>query len=276
MSLAAMDTIPGRVRRRSEVPRPCGYAVFDCETTGTSPVRDEIVSFALVRLDADGNEVGRCTSLVRPACPIPAEATAVHGISYRDVAAAPTLSEVARDLLRLLKGAVFVAHNAGFDLAMLQRGLAASGIDYEPPAVACTLEAFRLLEPLAPNHRLESICERRAIHLAKAHDSRSDAAATVALLRMLLDEDVAPETVRLDYQAFMRLRSRGDKRPATAPQIRRVFALGHAVGLSHEGILELVARVAGKTDVDALTREQVQHVYDALGPAAGERIERAA
>ena len=92
--------------------------------------------------------------------------------------------------------------------------------------------------------------------------------ATAALLRLLLDEGVAPETVQLDHEAFMRLRSRGDTRPATAAQIRRVFALGYATGLSRDGIVELSARAASTVDIDALTREQVQAVYDALGRAA--------
>lgn len=257
-------TLPGRIRRRDEVTAPDGYAIFDCETTGTLPGRDEIVSLALVRLDADGDEIAQYTSLVRPSCPIPAEATAVHGISYRDVAGAPTLATVAPELLSLLDGAVFVAHNAGFDLSMLRHGLAAAGIEYKPPAVACTLEAFRLLEPLASDHRLESICERRGIRLAKPHDATSDVAATVTLLRVLLGDGVAPETAQLDYEAFMRLRSRGDSRPATAAQIRRVFALGYAAGLSRDGIVERVRLVAGTADIYALTREQVQDVYDAL------------
>ncbi len=276
MSFAANHTIPGRARRRFEVPAPVGYAVFDCETTGTLPRRDEIVSLALVRLDADGNEIGQYTSLIRPSCPIPAEATAVHGISDREVAGAPTLVAVSPELLPLLGGAVFVAHNAGFDLAMLRHGLAASGIDYEPLAVACTLEAFRLLEPLAPDHRLESVCERRGIRLAKAHEATSDVAATVVLLRVLLSEGVAPESVELDYEAFMRLRSRGDNRPATAAQIRRVFALGYAAGLSRDGIVERVGLVAGTSDMDALTREQVQDVFDAFEQSIPPPIERAA
>ena len=258
-----MDTIPGEVRRRSEVPAPAGYAVFDCETTGTSPARDEIVSLALVRLDADGNEVARFASLVRPSCPIPREATEVHGISYRDVADAPALAEVAPRLLELLDGAIFVAHNAGFDLAMLRHGLAAAGIDYEPPAVACTLEAFRLLEPLAPAHSLDAVCERHGIAL-DAHHALDDALATAALLRLVLAAGFAPETVELDQAALWRLRSRGDERPATDGQIRRVFALGRAAGLERAALLALVARVAGTDDVDALTREQVQNVYDAL------------
>jgi hypothetical protein len=47
---------PGRVRRRADVPVPAAYAVFDCETTGTTPGLDEIVSLAVVRLDVDGLE----------------------------------------------------------------------------------------------------------------------------------------------------------------------------------------------------------------------------
>ena len=99
----------------------------------------------------------------------------------------------------------------------------------------------------------------------------SDVLATVALLRVLLDEGIAPETVKLDHAAYMRLRSRGDTRPASEPQIRRVFGMARSAGLLLPGggvdrdrVVALVERVAGTADVDALTREQVQDVYDAL------------
>ena len=39
------------------------YSVFDCETTGTTPGLDEIVSLAAVRLDADGFETARSARL---------------------------------------------------------------------------------------------------------------------------------------------------------------------------------------------------------------------
>ena len=141
----------------------------------------------------------------------------------------------------------------------------------DPAAIACTLEAFRLLEPLADNHRLQSICDRRGVVLADAHDAMSDVCATVALLQVLLDEGIAPETVELDHSAYMRLRSRGDTRPASEPQIRRVFGLARSAGLTlldgsadHEQVGTLVFRVSGVTDIDALSRAQVQDVYDAL------------
>ena len=262
---------PGRVSARSIVPRPAAYAVFDCETTGTDPVADEIVSLAIVLLDADGKETARGAWLVRPWQLIPEEATAVHGISDDDVASARTFAELAADLLGLLDGAVFVAHNVGFDLRMLQYAFAGARIDYRPAAVACTLEAYRLLEPLADNHRLPSICERHGIALESAHDALSDVLGTAALLRLLLDDGIAPETVELDEAAYHRLRSRGDTRPASEPQIRRVFGMARSAGVllpdgtaDRERVVALVRRVAGTDEVESLTRAQVQDVYDEL------------
>jgi DNA polymerase III epsilon subunit family exonuclease len=268
---AEREDLPGRVQERGDVPSPAGYAVFDCETTGTDVTEDEIVSLALIRLDRDGREESRYTVLVRPSRPIPAEATAVHGISDGDVAHAPRFAQIASELLARLGDAVFVAHNASFDLGMLRHALGREGIAYRPGATACTLEAFRLLEPLAENHRLQTICDRRGVVLADAHDAMSDVCATAALLRVLLDEGIAPETVELDHGAYMRLRSRGDTRPASEPQIRRVFGLARSAGLAlldgtadREQVEALVLRVAGVTEIDALTRAQVQDVYDAL------------
>lgn len=270
------DDIPGKVLTRVKATVPPAYAVFDCETTGTTPGVDEIVSLAVIRLDPDGIETRRFTHIVCPSRPIPAAATAVHGISDADVELAPRFAKIAPDILEVLAGAVFVAHNARFDLGMLQCAFAQEGIEYRPVAVACTLDAFRVLDPLAPDHRLESLCEARGIRLTDAHDASSDALATAALLRSIIDQGIAPESIELDDEAFMRLRSLGDTRPATAAQIRRLFALGYAAGLSRDGILGLVAQVADTANVDGLTREQVQDVYDALERSSPPPIERAA
>jgi DNA polymerase-3 subunit epsilon len=262
---------PGRVARRGEVAPPLAYAVVDVETTGTDPETDEIVSLAVVRLDPAGVETERFATLVRPTRPIPAEATAVHGITDADVADAPSLAEVAPRVRALLDGAVFAAHNARFDLALVQHGLAAVGLAYRPAGVACTLDVFRLLEPLAPSHRLEAICSRHGIELEDAHEALGDVVATAALVRLLLGQGLAPETAELDHAAYMRLRSVGDTRPASEPQIRRVFGLARSAGLlrpdggvDRDAVVALVGRVTGTPDVDALTREQVQAVYDEL------------
>ena len=279
----AIPQAPGVLRRRGEVPVPSGYAVFDCETTGTDPDVDEIVSLAIVLLDRDGIETGRFSSLVRPSCAIPQDATAVHGIRDEDVAGAPTFGQVAGRLLGLFEGRVFVAHNASFDLAMLHGAFQAAGLDYRPAAVGCTLDAFRVFEPLAEDHRLETTCRRHGVVLDDAHDATRDALAAAALVRVLLERDLAPESARLDLDAFMRLRARGDTRPASDPQIRRVFALARAAGLTgadgradRSKVCELVQRVAGVDEPDLLTRESVQDVYDELERLIAENDLRAA
>jgi DNA polymerase-3 subunit epsilon len=248
-----------------------GYAVVDCETTGVDPDTDEIVSLALVLLDSDGVETDRFSSLVRPSAPIPAAASAIHGIRDEDVIHAPPFAQLAERLLALLGSRVFVAHNASFDLAMLKHAFASVGIDYRPSSVACTLDAFRVLEPLADNHRLEEISRFHGIQLNGAHEALSDVLAAVALVRVLLAQGLAPESARLDLDVFMRLRTRGDTRPASKPQIRRVFALARVAGLTgpdgradREKVCELVRLVAAVDAPDLLTREKVQDVYDEL------------
>jgi hypothetical protein len=116
-----------------------------------------------------------------------------------------------------------------------------------------------------------------------AHDALSDALATAALVRVLLERDLAPESVQLDLDAFMRLRTRGDTRPASDPQIRRVFALARVAGLTgadgradRDKVCQLVHRVAGVDEPDLLTREQVQDVYDELDRLIADNEHRAA
>ena len=89
-----------------------------------------------------------------------------------------------------------------------------------------------MLEPLSHEHRLEALCARHGIKLASAHHAMRDAEAAVALVRHLLERDLAPESAQLDLETFMRLRTRGDTRPASEPQIRRVFALARVAGLT--------------------------------------------
>ncbi len=269
VSGAAIST--GSIRLRSEVTAPLAYATFDCETTGTNPAADEIVAVAVVRLGADGSETLRYSSHVRPAGPIPADATAVHGISDEDVAGAPSFGEVAGVLVRMLTGAVFTAHNVEFDLPMLQRAFAEVGIRYHPFSTACTLDAFRVLEPEAPEHRLESLCARHGIVLDDAHDALADALATAGLLRVLLERGARARD--LGARSFRIHAAPGARRyrPASDPQIRRIFGLSRSAGLlgadgsvDRDRVLELVEQVTGAADPDALTRAQVQEVFDAL------------
>ncbi len=222
----SLDGLPGSVRRRGEVPAPAAYAVVDCETTGTDPAVDEIVSLAIVRLDAR-----RCRDrpLRQPGAalvPDPARGDGRARDRRRGRRAGAVLrADRARGARRFSTTPCSWRTMPPSTSACCSTPSHEPAADYRPAGVACTLDAFRLLEPREPSHRLESICERRGITLGSAHEALGDVVATAALLRVLLDEGLAPETVQLDHLAYMRLRSRGDTRPASEPQVRRVFGL---------------------------------------------------
>lgn len=56
------------------------YVLFDIETTGLSPVYDEIIELSAVKVK-DGNIIDTFDTLIRPDRKIPRSATAVNGIT---------------------------------------------------------------------------------------------------------------------------------------------------------------------------------------------------
>ncbi|GAB3216414.1 hypothetical protein GCM10027586_09250 [Kineococcus gypseus] len=68
-------------------------------------------------LSADGQVL--LDTLVRPGEPIPADATAVHGLRLEDLRDAPQLHEVAGELRTVLHGRRVVAYNCHYDRAVL-------------------------------------------------------------------------------------------------------------------------------------------------------------
>lgn len=155
---------------------------FDTETTGISTSRSRIVQFALVGSDVDGSPM-HIEHLVDPRCPIPIEASRVHGIYDGDVRGAPLFRDVADELHDAIEGAVLVGHNVRrFDMGMVEAEFMRLGrLPPKPKAVLDTLEAARRLKVGRP-HNLGSLCQRHGIKLEKAHTAGADAAASLMLL----------------------------------------------------------------------------------------------
>lgn len=75
---------------------------FDLETTGVQITRDRIVEISILKISPDGERETK-TRRINPEMPIPAEASAVHGITDADVAGCPTFAQVARSLYAWLE-----------------------------------------------------------------------------------------------------------------------------------------------------------------------------
>ncbi|MDE2483236.1 MAG: 3'-5' exonuclease [bacterium] len=156
------------------------FAVIDVETTGLNPAVDRVVEIACVAID-DDRIVDRWQSFIDPKVPIPARATAIHGITDDDVAGAPTLPDALRQLHPLVRGRTLAAHNAGFDL----RFLAA----LRPTHAICTMRLARHLVPQAPNFKNQTLRAYldvdRFVDGAIAHRALGDALVTAHVLLAL-------------------------------------------------------------------------------------------
>jgi len=160
-----------------------GYAVLDLETTGFSPrMGDRIVEIGVVLLDEQGRRQGEWGTLIQPSRDV--GATAVHHITERDVAAAPTLGQVTGRLVDQLRGRLVVAHNASFDVSFLDSELRRVGTELPPERMpsACTMRlGRRLLSPRPPTFKLADCCRAAGVNLEHAHSALGDARATAEL-----------------------------------------------------------------------------------------------
>lgn len=149
-------------------------AVFDLETTGTQIGRDRIVQVAVVRMMPDGTR-DEWQSLVNPGMPIPPEATAVHGISDADVADAPSMEDVATEILGQLEGCDLAGFNVlRFDLPFLSEEFHRVGIDWDTSNI-------RVIDALRIYHHFEKrdLSAAARFYLDREHEDAHDALADV-------------------------------------------------------------------------------------------------
>ncbi|WP_256789790.1 exonuclease domain-containing protein [Frankia sp. AvcI1] len=173
---------------------------FDLETTTTHPATARIVSAALVTVDPDG-AIHRTTWLADPGVPIPAEATAVHGISTEQArtGGAPireVLQEVAADLEALwADGAPIVVMNAPYDLTVLGRELAryrmvpldvGPVVDPLPIDWACVRGPSG--GPGRRHRRLSALADYYGVRAADPHTADGDALTAVLVARAQVEQ----------------------------------------------------------------------------------------
>jgi DNA polymerase-3 subunit epsilon len=178
------------------------YAIIDIETTGTDPRRDGITEIAIIL--TDGKElIDSYTTLINPEKAIPWDITRITGIDNDMVKDAPKFYEVAKKIVELTEGAVFVAHNVRFDYGFIQHAFRRLGYTYSRKQL-CTVRLSRKLMPGFKSYSLGALCKRLKINNDAAHRAWGDAEATFQLFKMLindeLDDDI-PLTLKAEIAA---------------------------------------------------------------------------
>ncbi|MFA9445720.1 DEDD exonuclease domain-containing protein [Egicoccus sp. AB-alg6-2] len=163
------------------------FVVLDLETTGLQPGRDRITEVGAVKVRG-GDVLGELRTFVHPGRPIPPAVTAVTGITDAMVRDAPPVTTVVPVLREFLGDAVFVAHNARFDLSFLRAAWADTGAGgYNPVVVDTARLARRLLHDEVRNCRLETLARHLRARTMPEHRALADARATVDVLHGLIE-----------------------------------------------------------------------------------------
>jgi DNA polymerase III epsilon subunit-like protein len=165
---------------------------LDVETTGLTrthapgyalDAEPRIVSIAVVT--SAGEVVG--SQRIRPDVPIPAAASATHGIRDEDVAHAPPFAAVwPRLLAKVGDDALVCAHNAPFDGAVLAVELLRLGAALPSWSWLDTLAASRRILPHSPRHTLDALGAVLGLPVRPDHSALADARCA-ALLAAELD-----------------------------------------------------------------------------------------
>ncbi len=169
--------------------------VLDLETTGLDVTRDRVLQIGAVAMrGAKVLDVPAIDMLVDPGVAIPADSTAIHGISEVDVRDAPDASAALAILRERLAGHAVVGHNVAFDLAVLRHEAARLGVEWhEPPALDVHL-LVGALEPSLPDLGLDALAHAVGVKVEGRHTALGDARATAtvyaAVVRRLIETDV--------------------------------------------------------------------------------------
>jgi DNA polymerase III subunit epsilon len=154
---------------------------FDLETTGTNISQDRIIEIAVVKVMPNG-EIIRKASLVNPTSPIPAESTAIHGISEDDVRDKPTFREIGRDYARFFDGSDLSGFNIRkFDVPVLVEEFLRAEIDfdYSRKKIIDVQKIFHMMEKRNLSAAYQFYCNKT---LLNSHSAEADTEATMEVL----------------------------------------------------------------------------------------------
>jgi DNA polymerase-3 subunit epsilon len=163
------------------------YTVFDTETTGLD-IRegDEMVAIGAVRILNSRLLESECfEQLVKPECMLRHDAIRIHGIQPEMLEGQPDVRKALQSFQRFAEGTILVAHNAAFDMRLLQLQEKRTGIRFGNP-VLDTMLLSAVVHPAHRRHDLATIAERLGITIMGRHTALGDAIATAEVFLRLM------------------------------------------------------------------------------------------
>lgn len=146
---------------------------IDVETTGASPRSSRMLEIGALRVE-NGHVVARMNQVLDPEEPVPTWITSLTGIQEHETYGQPVFAGVVTELEQIFNGAVFVAHNVGFDYSFFAEEYRKMGRIFSMDKL-CTVRLSRALYPRERSHKLDSVIQRHGYQVAHRHRAYDDA-----------------------------------------------------------------------------------------------------
>ena len=174
--------------RPSESLRDLSYVVVDVETTGGRALYGDRITEIAAVVVKNGKIVELFETLVNPERPIPYFISQLTNITWDMVRDAPTFDRVAPDIVRVLEGNVFVAHNATFDWRFVTAEVSRCAGQRLRGRKLCTVKVARKILPQLSRRSLDYVARYYGVEITNRHRAAGDALATAkCFIRMIGD-----------------------------------------------------------------------------------------
>jgi len=160
------------------------YAIIDVETTGTSSKSGKITEIAIILHDGEKEET-RYSTLINPEMKIPSYISQLTGITQDMVEEAPYFYQVAKKIIEMTEGRIFVAHNAQFDYDFIRSEFSQLGYGFNRKKL-CTVRLSRKLLPGFKSYSLANLCKQLELTNQRPHRALEDALVTSELFEILV------------------------------------------------------------------------------------------
>ena len=160
-------------------------AFIDLETTGVNLSTDRIVEIAIIKLLPDGTKETK-QKYINPEMPIPAETTAIHGITDDMIKDAPTFKQIGNEIKQFLENCDLGGYNSNrFDIPMLMEEFLRADLDVDltDRKMVDVQHIFYQMEPRTLTAAYKFFCEKE---LDNAHSAAADIEATIQVLQAQL------------------------------------------------------------------------------------------
>ena len=162
--------------------------MVDVEATHERRTPARIIEIGAYRVRG-GEILDKFETLINPEAVVPKFLTNLTGITTEMLLTAPKFADVADEWLDFIGDAVLVAHNANFDLPLMNREIGRVFPGYRlRNAHLCTVDLARRLVPRVESHGLDSLVAYFGFEVSRRHRAADDALATARVFLRLLND----------------------------------------------------------------------------------------